>query len=78
MPRPLSDIHIDGDSLRRTREDRVGRREDLASRAGISLSTIAHIETGRRHPSPEVLDLICKPLRIKPEQITLDSEQVSA
>jgi transcriptional regulator with XRE-family HTH domain len=51
-------------NLRQLRELRGFSQEELADKSGVSLTFIAHLETGRKSPSFETLELIGKALNV--------------
>lgn len=57
-------------SLTGTRRRRVQglRREEVAQTVGISSDYYTRVEQGRLAPSPQVLDALCRLLRLTPEQ----------
>lgn len=55
-----------GSILRRLRDASGLTQEELASRAGISTSHLAHVEAGRREPSLAVLRRLSQTLSVWP------------
>jgi len=53
-----------GEELRRFREERGFTLEDLAARAGLSISYLSEIERGRKNPSLKALDQVCRALNL--------------
>ena len=44
-------------------------QEDLAEKAGVSTHYIAMIETCKKYPKPDMLELIAKSLEVKPYKL---------
>lgn len=56
-------------NLREARKKRGLVQEDLAAITGISRSTIAELESGKRKARPHTIEKLAKALRTKPERL---------
>jgi DNA-binding XRE family transcriptional regulator len=56
-------------TLRTLRRRRLLSQRDLASRAGVTASTIYLIETGRTEPRLKIMRLICEALGVSPMEV---------
>jgi len=61
-----SDTLADDVGLRELREQRLLSQQELASRAGISKTTIVNIETGKIRPHPATLRKLAETLGVDP------------
>jgi transcriptional regulator with XRE-family HTH domain len=52
--------------LRELREERLLSQQELASRAGVSKTTIVNIETGQIRPHPATLRKLAAALKVDP------------
>ena len=64
-------------NLRFIRELRGLSQEKLAERIGVSLTFISHIETGRKCPSFETLELLGVALGVHPYRLLIPAHSVS-
>ena len=51
-----------GECLRRARQGQGRTLRDVAEAAGVSIGHLSEVERGRKEPSSEVLDAICRAL----------------
>ncbi len=58
-----------GKNLREERDRKNLSQEDVAQKAGISVTYYAGIERGEENPTFAVLEQICKALRVKSSQV---------
>jgi transcriptional regulator with XRE-family HTH domain len=61
-------------NLRRLRNRKGYTQEDLAERCESSKNYISQMESGRRHPSHEMLDRLCRALQANPMDFYLPPE----
>lgn len=60
----MTDIESFGDRLRSRREKKALKRDDVATRCGISYKTLANLEAGRSWPSMPVYISLCRLLGV--------------
>ena len=58
-----------GARLRHLREARLLSQRDLATRSGVSQTTIVHIERGQTRPHPSTLRRLTAALAVDPDAI---------
>jgi len=58
-------------NLKQLREMRGLSQERLAEKVGVSLTFVAHIETGRKSPSFETLELLGEALGVHPYRLLM-------
>lgn len=63
-------------NLRQLRELRGFSQEKLAEKVGVSLTFIAHLETGRKSPSFETLEALGKALGVHPYRLLIPAVPV--
>ena len=56
-------------NLRNSRRTRGLSQEELAKKAGISVSYVSMLERGQRSPPLETLESVAKALNVKPTQL---------
>ncbi len=56
--------------LKRYRQERRLSQEEVYKLSGVSRSTIAELETGRRRARPGTVRKLAKALKIKPQDLT--------
>jgi transcriptional regulator with XRE-family HTH domain len=65
---------IIGANVRRLRKEREYTQEELADRAGLHVTFIAHIESGKKICSVKSLTRLANALNVKPEVLLLPEE----
>lgn len=74
---PANGLKINGEALRAIRELLGYSGTDFAAEVGIDRAYYAHIEAGRRNPSPAVFQRIVKAIKRPPAAILADPEQAA-
>lgn len=59
-------------NVRNLRQKNMLTQEELAERAGLSVGAIKQIETGKRWPRPETLDVLAKALGVSRDDMFND------
>lgn len=65
------------ENLKRLREDRSLTQAQLAEMSGLSVTAVAHFETGRRWPKPESIKAIADAFRVKQEDLFKSPSQLA-
>ena len=71
-------VSVDGQKIRALRETKLLERQELADLADVSYSTIYKMEKHGHLPRLSTVRAVAKVLRIKPEEIVVDSPAVVA
>jgi transcriptional regulator with XRE-family HTH domain len=66
-------VHI-GERLRRLRQERALRQEDLAKLAGIGKNTVNRIEKNRTEPHMTTIRKLADALKVEPAELVRGSE----
>lgn len=69
------DYYKIGQRVRQYRRDRALSQEELAEKAGISVTHMSHIETGNTKLSLPVLVSLCQALKVQADELLSDAPQ---
>jgi predicted transcriptional regulator len=62
-------IRVDGERLRRIRQERALSLRDLGDRSGVSFDSIHKLETGRRQAQPRTVRKLAEALGVEAEEL---------
>jgi len=60
---------VDGEKLRRLREDRMLSQQELAALAGATQATISNLERGKRQARPRTVRRLALALAVEPSEL---------
>ena len=60
---------VDGEKLRRLREDRMLSQQELAALAGATQATISNLERGKRQARPRTVRRLALALAVEPREL---------
>ena len=63
-------------NIRRLRELHALSQRELAAKAGLSLTTVNHIETGQHKPMPRTVRKLAEALGVTPEEIMTEQPRL--